>query len=259
MLECGNINEGSVVLDIATGLGDPCLRAAQKVGKSGRLVATDNSQKMLDFAKEKAAELGVQDIIEFKQADAETLEFENGDKFDCVLCRCGLMFIADPDAFLKKVNSELLKPGAPFVALVWSYRENNPMLSLSMDVADEVLQHPRPNGVPTFSFADQDVFRRRLEAAGFERIRFEVHPMVFELKDEEEFAEFKRDTSPTLRAQLAAADPDKERQYWEALKTAVAKYKVVDDGETGRTKILAPAESVIVVAFKPITNATTIK
>ncbi|MGI0000527.1 MAG: SAM-dependent methyltransferase, partial [Nitrososphaeraceae archaeon] len=63
LIELAEIKEGSKVLDIATGIGEPSITAAHQVGKSGRVLAIDISPEMLSIAKKRAVSLGVQDII----------------------------------------------------------------------------------------------------------------------------------------------------------------------------------------------------
>ena len=74
LLELAEIKSGSRVLDIATGIGDPAITAARKVGSSGRVLATDISPQMLSIAKRRANSLGLESIIEFKECDAETID-----------------------------------------------------------------------------------------------------------------------------------------------------------------------------------------
>jgi ubiquinone/menaquinone biosynthesis C-methylase UbiE len=51
-------------------------------------LATDISRQMLAIAKERATFLGLQDIIEFKESDAENLDLANS-SFDAALSRWG--------------------------------------------------------------------------------------------------------------------------------------------------------------------------
>jgi ubiquinone/menaquinone biosynthesis C-methylase UbiE len=53
---------------------------------SGHIIATDISTQMLTIAKERATFMGMQDIIEFKESDAENIDLPNS-SFDAVLCR----------------------------------------------------------------------------------------------------------------------------------------------------------------------------
>ena len=77
LIELAKIKSGQRVLDIATGIGEPAITAAKIVGTSGHVLATDISTQMLRIAKERAASLGLQDIIEFKESDAEVLDLPN--------------------------------------------------------------------------------------------------------------------------------------------------------------------------------------
>jgi ubiquinone/menaquinone biosynthesis C-methylase UbiE len=105
LVELAEIKLGHKVLDIATGIGEPAVSAARKLvevdgsgnkindnEKTGHVLATDISSEMLTIAKQRAAALGLQDVIEFRQADAEMQELLES-SFDVVLCRWGLMFM----------------------------------------------------------------------------------------------------------------------------------------------------------------------
>src|SRR6476659_4343917 len=59
MCELAHIGPGQRVLDIATGLGEPALTAAQWVGPSGHVLATDITPEMLNFGKSRAADMGL--------------------------------------------------------------------------------------------------------------------------------------------------------------------------------------------------------
>lgn len=74
LIELAAIREGSRVLDVATGIGEPSITAAQQVGNSGHILAIDISSQMLSIAKQRAASLGLKDIIEFKEGDTETVD-----------------------------------------------------------------------------------------------------------------------------------------------------------------------------------------
>ncbi len=54
MLESVHITPGNHVLDVATGIGEPALTAANKVGPDGHVLGIDISSEMLSFAKERA-------------------------------------------------------------------------------------------------------------------------------------------------------------------------------------------------------------
>ncbi len=89
MIELAAIGPGARVLDVASGLGYPAVPAAQRVGPSGHVLATDFSEEMLGYARARAAKLGLANI-EFRRMDGQELEVPEA-AFDTVLCRWGVI------------------------------------------------------------------------------------------------------------------------------------------------------------------------
>lgn len=116
LLDLAHIDVGHRVLDLATGLGEPALTAARRVGPTGRVVATDLSPQMLALAREKACALGLQNI-EFREMDAEAPDLPLS-TFQAILCRWGLMFLPQLTTALSQLR-QLLVPGGWFAAAVW--------------------------------------------------------------------------------------------------------------------------------------------
>lgn len=82
----------SYVLVVGCGVGStPCYLAKQY---GCRVVGVDLSQRMVDRSNERAKKKGVQDRVEFRQADAQELPFEDA-LFDVVLCESVNAFIPD--------------------------------------------------------------------------------------------------------------------------------------------------------------------
>ena len=92
MLDLAGVRRGQRVLDIATGRGEPALRAAARVGPEGVVVGTDRSDDMLAFARERASRAGIANLT-LAVADARTLAGVPGQGFDVALCRWGLMYV----------------------------------------------------------------------------------------------------------------------------------------------------------------------
>ena len=101
------ISEGMQVLEIGSGAGDVTFTLAELVGSTGRVVGVDTNPEILHTARQRATDAGVQNV-EFIASDARTLIFS--DKFDAVVGRFVLMYMADPpEAFAKLIRH--LKPG----------------------------------------------------------------------------------------------------------------------------------------------------
>ena len=87
-----DIKSDDVVLDIASGTGEPALSIAA-IAKNGQVYATDLSEEMLRIARTYADERDISNI-EFKAANVSDLPFTNN-FFDKISCRMGFMFFPD--------------------------------------------------------------------------------------------------------------------------------------------------------------------
>src|SRR5690606_31749823 len=76
--ELAEVRQGGRVLDVAIGIGEPAVTAARKVGPSDKVTAIDISPAMLAIARERAKQSGLSDVIEFQEADAESLGLQIG-------------------------------------------------------------------------------------------------------------------------------------------------------------------------------------
>ena len=110
LVELAGIKKGYRILDIATGIGEPAITAARKVGTNGYVLGIDISAKMLSIAKQRANSLGLENIIEFKEADAETIDLP-ASSFNAVLCRWGLMYLPNPSGALSNIHRTLVSDG----------------------------------------------------------------------------------------------------------------------------------------------------
>jgi ubiquinone/menaquinone biosynthesis C-methylase UbiE len=174
MLEGAAISAGQRVLDIACGSGIPAIPAAQAVGPTGFVLATDQAPEMIGVAKDNAASEGVSNI-EFRLVDGEELNVDPA-SFDAVTVRWGIMFMPEPLLCLKQAY-EALKPNGRISVAVWGPPQNNPFISVPMMIARKYytgppLPDPTQPGSP-FSFADKTKLQFVLEQAGFRDVHIE--------------------------------------------------------------------------------------
>ncbi|KAF2257730.1 S-adenosyl-L-methionine-dependent methyltransferase [Lojkania enalia] len=115
-----SVKEGSWVLDLATGTGNVAFAAAAKVGPSGQVLGIDISENFLEHAKSTATELGLDTFVEFINQDVTHLslpsKYSGHRPFDAAFCGSAVMLFPDSVAIVRKVATELLKPGGIFVA-----------------------------------------------------------------------------------------------------------------------------------------------
>ena len=101
------ISKGMRVLEIGSGAGDVALMLAELVGPTGQIVGVDVNANILDTARQRAADAGMQNV-EFIASDARDLVFS--DTFDAIVGRFVLMYMVDPrEAFAALITH--LKPG----------------------------------------------------------------------------------------------------------------------------------------------------
>ncbi|NOR41462.1 MAG: methyltransferase domain-containing protein [Gammaproteobacteria bacterium] len=172
MLELAGIARGHRTLDIASGVGEPSMSAARRVGETGMVVGTDLVDEMLNYAREKAAQAGLNNI-EYHCVDGETLDFEPA-SFDAVTCRWGLMFMPEPENCLKLANN-VMKGSARLAVACWAAPDKNPFVGVLMQTLGKYMEVPKPPpGTPgIFSLADPDRLKEVIAAAGFKNIELE--------------------------------------------------------------------------------------
>jgi SAM-dependent methyltransferase len=107
------------VLEIAAGTGVVTRRLAAVLPAGTAIVATDLNQAMLDHA----ASVGSARPVEWRQADAMRLPFEDG-SFDAVVCQFGVMFFPDKAQAFAEAR-RVLAHGGVFLFNAWDRIEDN--------------------------------------------------------------------------------------------------------------------------------------
>lgn len=133
-------NKSDIILDIASGTGEPALSIAEKV-MEGKVIATDVSEEMLAVAVDKSKQRGISNL-ETIICEANKLPFENN-TFDAVSCRFGFMFFPDMKKALKEMI-RVLKPGGKIVAAVWNTPDKNIWVTIMMDALKKYVEIPPP-------------------------------------------------------------------------------------------------------------------
>ena len=108
------LKPGDTVLDLACGMGVNLPALVRIVGASGRIIALDYSDGMLNAARATAQRMGW-DNVEFIRADAAATEW-TPESLDGALCTFALSAMPGERAALQRV-ARALKPGTRFVAL----------------------------------------------------------------------------------------------------------------------------------------------
>jgi len=103
----GVIQAGDAVLDVGCGTGESTRQAGRASG-SGPVLGVDLSSRMLDLARRRSAEEGL-DHVTYEQGDAQVFAFEP-EAFDVAMSSFGVMFFDDPEAAFTNVG-RAVRPG----------------------------------------------------------------------------------------------------------------------------------------------------
>jgi SAM-dependent methyltransferase len=166
-LGCGNptalaeLESGETVLDLGSGGGIDVLLSAKRVGPAGKAYGLDMTDEMLALANENKRKAGVENV-EFLKGEIENIPLPDN-TVDVVISNCVINLSADKDKVLREAF-RVLKPGGRFAVS-------------DVVIKGEMLPEIRQSillWVGCVAGAlEENEYKAKLEAAGFERIGVE--------------------------------------------------------------------------------------
>lgn len=151
------------VLEVAAGTGVVTRALARVLPAETSIVATDLNQAMLD----QAITVGTARPVEWRQADAMELPFEDG-RFDAVVCQFGAMFFPDKARAFREAR-RVLRPGGRLLFNVWDRIEDN----VFADIVTRAMAELFPDDPPRFlartphGYHDRKAILRDVAEGGF--------------------------------------------------------------------------------------------
>ena len=256
LIELAEVKPNSKVLDIATGIGEPAITAANLIGNGGGYVlATDLSPQMLSIAKERAKSQDLDKIMEFKEGDAETIALQPS-TFNAALCRFGLMFLPNLESGLSNIYKSLVD-GGRFAAAVWSAPDKVPQLSIPMNIAKRETNIPLPPpGTPgPFGLADEKLLYSSFEKAGFRNIQIEKVNVTFKFDAAKDYTKFTQDIAAPVNAMLKNQSKERTEQIWDMITKEVSNHTTTnttskDDSLNQKIPISLDNEAICIVGTK---------
>lgn len=214
---------GHRVLELAGGLGETGLLAAELVAPAGGVIISDQAEAMLEGARARAAALRLSNV-EFQVLDAEAIDLPLA-SIDGVLCRWGYMLLADPAAALTETR-RVLRPGGRVALAVWDSVEHNPWASLpTIELIERGLASPPAPGTPgPFTLGDPESVRELLGEAGFVDVQVEAIDMLRRHASFQEFWESQLALSPSLAEVVLARPAQEVAQIRDAIAARFAGY-----------------------------------
>ncbi|HEY1833348.1 MAG TPA: methyltransferase domain-containing protein [Solirubrobacteraceae bacterium] len=235
---------GQRLLELAAGLGETGMLAAEGVAPAGSVILSDQAEGMLAGARELATERGVRNV-EFQVLNAEWIDLSLA-SIDGVLCRYGYMLMADPAAALAETR-RVLRPGGRIALAVWDSIDANPWAGLpAVELLERGLgQAPGSDTRPgPFALGSGERVVELLAGAGFTEPRVETVSMLRRHRSFEEYWEVTLDLSRSFHDAVMAQPAEEIGQIRAALERRLAPYAVPGGGIElpGRT-LVACAEA----------------
>ncbi len=238
LVEYAQPRPGVRVLDLASGTGEPAITLAMRVGAQGQVTALDLSADLLEIAKRRAQERGL-DNFSTQQADAHSLPFDDN-SFDLSTCRFGIMFFRDVALALRELHRVLI-PGSRACFLAWGPFDQ-PYWQSSMGVVHRHVGGPllQPGGPNPFRFAQPGSLASVLRSSGFLDVEEETKTLPWTWPGTpEEVWEQAQAVSVPFRPMLDRVPPGMWPQIHENVLAAIGQYVSGEQIEFGASVVLA--------------------
>jgi len=241
MLGAAALQPGERVLELAAGLGETGMLAAEKVAPMGGVIISDHAEAMLDGARSRALALGLSNV-EFQVLSAEWIDLPLA-SVDVVLCRWGYMLLADPAAALAETR-RVLRPGGRVALAVWDSVRHNPWASLPMlELIERGLTAVPMSGAAAgetaapgeagwqpgiFALGDPELVRELLSGAGFTGIVVDAIDVEQRYESIEEMWETALDINHTFHDAVLSRPEPEIAEIRAGLATRLAPYTGAD-------------------------------
>ncbi len=210
LVSAADLLPGETVVDACAGAGSSALPAAQEVGASGRVVAIDLSEGLIERTREKALTLGLTNL---ECVVDDVAAYTPEQPVDAVLMGLGIFLLPDPQGVMSHIRG-YVRPGGRFTLSTWAQPGLEPLLEPLLAAVHRhnpvISSSPRPDAFARLERASKpEELRSDLLEAGFSSVETgEIHLRIS--MDEALLWDFVLGTS--LRRLLSASDPEINRR-----------------------------------------------
>jgi len=175
-LGCGNptalasLKEGETILDLGSGGGFDCFLAANKVGKTGKVIGVDMTPEMLEKARANARKNKYKNV-EFRLGEIENLPVADN-AVDVVISNCVINLSPDK----KRVFEEAYRTLSPNGRLMVSD------IVLLEDLPDVIRKNAEAYGACIAGAEKKERYLALIEGAGFRNVKI-IEETIFPIED----------------------------------------------------------------------------
>lgn len=242
LLDAAEVGVGTKLLDVATGPGYVAASAAKR---GASIIGTDISPAMVNLAR------SLNPGIEFRQADAEELPFDNG-SFSAVVGNFVLPHLGSPEKAVSE-SYRVLAPGGRLGLSMWDVPERCRLFGVLTEAVTEARALPTtgiPLGPPFFRLSSDEALSTLLTSAGFEQIELQSLSFTHRLSGAEELWSGLVGGTVRISALVAGQPEGIRRRIRAAFDRLVSEYAVADG-------LTIPVAMKIASGRKPFASART--
>ena len=236
LVSMADIKKGDQVLDIACGTGVVTKKVSSRVGKSGKVVSFDISNKALEIAKKFNS---TKKNIDFILADAETVFLKN--RFDVITCQYALFFFPNSKKALRNAKRVLKKDGTIAVSV---HGHDVPFFNCILDAVMKFIPDYVPPGAPNLDrFGSQKALKTEVKKSGFSKIK--VKTFVFKYspgKFDDYWNNYLKYVAKPLKEMIDKLSTKERRELRDHVKQNVLPYTKKNE------KIVFPWEVIVLTA-----------
>ena len=244
LVDLARLGPGGRVLDVGTGIGEPAVTAARRVGPTGYVLGVDLAEGMILEGRKRVERLGLDGIVELRHGNAESLELADA-TFDAVVSRWALMLAGDFQATLAGLG-RCLTPGGRLAVALWGHVERVPFIRLALEAALDLLgRRPPEDGPQHFWTRGCQTLERLARNAGFTDVRVEALDVAFEFPSPERYADFISRMAGPVKVLTDRQEPRFRKRLLAGIAQRSEPFRQLDGS------VRLPAENLILHGMRP--------
>lgn len=221
LIEDVDLKKGYVVLDAATGTGEPGISIARKVS-GGKVIGTDVAKDMVTIAENKARNIGISNY-EGRVCDESSMPFPDN-YFDAVVCRFGVMYFPEPETAIRELV-RVLKAGHKIALSAWAEPSKNPWATVASSIVNQALGIIPPAGnVPgIFRFSNPGALEAMFNQVGLRTVNQAEVKGELSFDSSEKYWEFIIDVIAPIATAIGKAPQNQQEEVKRAVMQSASK------------------------------------